>query len=137
MFDPLKVKASSGLSQKQRLFAWAIGKLNSFVYKRGWAFACEDFNRPDGQGHMPDSLHYEKLAGDQSLFIQKKDWEPGHRPPADQLSTDGWIYVRNFDDCPEVWTQIGSFWEGLHPLCTWGGGFGDYNHFSITRGGRK
>jgi hypothetical protein len=26
---------------------------------------------------------------------------------------------------------LGEFWEGLHPLCRWGGRFNDGNHYSI------
>ena len=30
---------------------------------------------------------------------------------------------------------FGVFWEGLHPLCCWGGRFGDGGHYSLTPDG--
>jgi hypothetical protein len=37
----------------------------------------------------------------------------------------------------ETHRALGEFWESLHPLCRWGGRFGDGNHYSIEHGGVK
>ena len=31
--------------------------------------------------------------------------------------------------------SLGEFWKSLNPLCSWGGDFGDGNHFSVTHNG--
>ena len=33
--------------------------------------------------------------------------------------------------------ELGEWWEKQHPLCRWGGRFGDGNHFSLTHQGVK
>lgn len=113
-----QVHSGSGLGAKQELFAWAMGELLHYAYLRGYRCRLGDFDRPDKQGHMPNSLHYERLAGDVNVFYKGK-------------------YLSNYDLGPAVWDDLGTFWEGLHPLCTWGGRFGDFNHFSVTHRGRK
>lgn len=72
--------------------------------------------RNDGQGHMPGSLHYVRLAQDLNLFV-------------------GGIYITG--DHP-VWHQLGAYWKSLDPLAAWGGDFQskDFNHFSLRYGGR-
>jgi hypothetical protein len=103
------------LAQKQRLFVQLIGHLIDHAYERGWAFTFGDANRPDQAGHMKNSLHYIRLAIDLNLFVNDE-------------------YQAN--DCPE-WQALGGLWEALHPLCRWGGRFGDENHFSLEHDGRK
>jgi hypothetical protein len=66
--------------------------------------------------HMPSSLHYTRLAIDLNLFIRG-------------------VYITRSDDM--AWIDLGSFWKGLDPSCSWGGDFGDANHFSVTFGGRR
>jgi hypothetical protein len=66
--------------------------------------------------HMENSLHYSRLAVDLNLFIKGKYIEDGQH---------------------EAWANLGHFWEGLDPQCTWGGRFKDANHFSITHEGKK
>jgi hypothetical protein len=48
------------------------------------------------------------------------------------LFKDG-VYLTKTED----WTEIGEWWEKLHPLCRWGGRFSDGNHFSLEHEGRK
>jgi hypothetical protein len=118
MYGPDAVVATSSLGKKQELFAWAMGKLLCYVYERGYRARLGDFHRPDKQGHMPGSLHYEKLAGDVNVFFEGK-------------------WLDSYDAGPLVWDDLGWYWKQLHPLCTWGGDFGDFNHFSVTNGGKK
>lgn len=60
------------------------------------------------------SLHIERLAIDIHLF--KDD-----------------VYL----DRTESHRELGEWWEGQHPLCRWGGRFGDGNHYSMEWEGRK
>ena len=100
---------------KQSLFAKFIGVLICYATARGWELTFGDFWRGDRQGHMPDSLHYDRLAADMNLFVDG-EWMQG--------------------DCPE-WQELGRVWKSFHPLCAWGGDFADFNHFSLTDKGRK
>lgn len=104
------------LRKKQSLFVHLIAKLIDHGDALGYEFTFGDAARIDRRGHMPNSLHYSRLAIDLNLFVNNR-WISSGRNPA--------------------WKQLGEYWEGLHPLCTWGGRFGDANHFSITHGGRK
>ena len=104
------------LRQKQSLFARLMQQLLTFIHANGWEVTFGDFNRPDRKGHMPNSIHYIRLAADLNLFV-KGNWKSS--------------------DCPE-WRMIGAYWKGLHPLCAWGGDFRsvDLNHFSLRHEGR-
>jgi hypothetical protein len=61
-----------------------------------------------------NSVHTKSLAVDLGLF-------KGDRYLADIAS----------------YQPAGIYWEGLHPLCRWGGRFSDGDHFSIEHDGRK
>ncbi len=61
-----------------------------------------------------NSLHRLKLAIDLILFLGKS-------------------MLKQSED----YRELGMYWESLHPLCYWGGRFGDGGHFSIQHGGRK
>lgn len=65
-------------------------------------------------GGIKTSLHMEKLAADWNLF------------------KDG-AYIAD----TLGWREVGEHWETLHPLCRWGGRFGDGNHISLEHNGRK
>lgn len=67
--------------------------------------------------HMPNSLHYQRLAQDLNLFIDGEFIKDGGHP---------------------AWTLIGEHWESMNPLCRWGGRFlaVDSNHFSLEHDGR-
>jgi hypothetical protein len=61
------------------------------------------------------SLHIDRLAIDLNLFSATGEYLTGttaHEP-------------------------LGRFWEALDPYCRWGGRFGDGNHYSLTRDGRR
>ena len=64
--------------------------------------------------HLHAGGHYNKLAQDLDLF------------------RDGQYLSATADHEP-----FGIFWEGLHPLCRWGGRFKDGNHYSLEHGGVK
>jgi len=60
------------------------------------------------------SLHELKLAMDTNLFKDGK-----------------------YLETTEEWREAGEHWESLHPLCRWGGRFGDGNHVSLEYEGKK
>lgn len=105
------------LRQKQSLFVKLLGQLIQFIYDNGYELTLGEGFRSDKQGHMAGSLHYIKLAQDLNLFI-------------------GGVYIEN--DHP-AWHKIGNYWKSLNSLCVWGGDFPkkDYNHFSLTDGGKS
>lgn len=63
--------------------------------------------------HKHGSFHHQGLAADLNLYIAGQWISDGGHP---------------------VWTAIGTRWESMHKLCTWGGRFRDPNHFSFGEG---
>ena len=105
------------LRQKQSLFVYLIGKLIMYAYTLpGVEFTFGESFDDDGIGHMKNSNHYIRLAQDLNLFV------------------DG-IYIK--DGSNSIYKNLGEKWESYHPLCRWGGRFGDANHFSLEHEGRK
>lgn len=110
------------LGQKQELFMRLLPRLLDFIHSREYAVRggellrderVAEMNAITGKG-IVNSLHREKLAIDLNLFHKGK------------------FLTSSVDHKP-----FGEYWESLHPLCSWGGRFGDGNHYSITHGGRK
>lgn len=121
------------LREKQSLFVSLLGKLFTWVdAKPGWSLTLGEgrigltriASTPTDERlvvtdrvHMEGSLHYSGLAQDLNLFV-------------------GNVWVNDGGD--PRWTEIGVFWESLHPLCRWGGRFHsvDSNHFSVAHAGK-
>ncbi len=110
------------LREKQSLFVRLVGLLIAEAYERGYELTFgETWRTPEqakanadaGKG-ISNSLHKDRLAIDLNLF-KEGQW----------LSTT------------EAHQPLGEWWEKLHPLCRWGGRFGDGNHYSVTHEGRK
>ena len=97
---------------KRRLFSRLFAELILWAVEQGYEVAIEDVKAHDG--HMRNSLHYLGLAGDLNLYREGK-----------------WL-SKTVDHTP-----LGNKWQSMHPLCRWGGTFGDGNHYSITHGGRQ
>ena len=109
------------LSDKQALFNDLIGRLCLYVN------GCYEWRVRDGDcyrdrrcdyGHSK-SLHRKRLARD--LILDRRD------------AAGRWRWQKKTE--PYEW--IGIAWERMHPLCRWGGRWGEGNHFSITHGGMK
>lgn len=98
------------LRQKQSLFARKVASLILAAYEMGFELTLGDaYARA---GHMPSSLHYERLAIDLNLFKGGRflTGTEDHRP-------------------------LGEFWESIGG--SWGGRWGDGNHYSLEHEGRK
>ena len=89
------------------MFAQLIVWINQ---QEGYETAINDVKAHDG--HMKNSLHYMGLAGDINLYKYGK-------------------WCRKTEDH----TFAGEYWESIGG--SWGGRFGDGNHYSLAYGGRK
>lgn len=93
------------LRQQQSKFAKMVPLLVLFAYEQGYEITYGDAAARDG--HKSGSFHYKKLAIDLNLF------KNGH-------------YLTS----TKSHEPLGIFWESLDPECTWGGRWGDGNHYS-------
>lgn len=110
------------LRQKQSLFVELTARLINFAIGEGYQLTFgETYRSPEEAKRLADaglgianSLHTQRLAIDLNLFKGGvfKTTKEAHRP-------------------------LGEFWKSLHPLCRWGGDFGDGNHYSIEHNGIK
>ncbi|KKL66701.1 hypothetical protein LCGC14_2142350 [marine sediment metagenome] len=101
---------ASELLRAQWEFLWMLGVLLQEAHIRGYKVTMGDvFAR---KGHMKGSLHYVKLAVDLNLFR-------------------GGRYLTS----SKAHLPLGIFWEGLGG--SWGGRFGDGNHYSLSYRGKK
>ncbi len=101
---------ASKLLQAQWKFSGMLGRLLCWANARGYKVTMGDvFAR---KGHMKGSLHYLKLAADLNLFREGK-------------------YLTS----TKAHLPLGVFWEGLGG--SWGGRFGDGNHYSLSYRGKK
>jgi hypothetical protein len=119
------------LGDKQRLFGKLFPMLIMYAHTLDFEVAisyckrCEDCQ----VGHRR-SCHKFKLAGDLDLFKDRKYLT--------KLAGDLDLFKdRKYLTKTEDHRELGEFWEKLHPLCRWGGRFGDGNHYSIEHGGTR
>jgi hypothetical protein len=113
------------LSVKQALFTYRLAQLLVWIAEEQKLLVTMregyvgDTDRADGDydgPHKKGGLHYMGLAQDLMLY-RKPDGVP---------LTDG--------GAPE-WRAVGEKWESMGG--TWGGRFGDANHFSLAHAGKK
>lgn len=113
------------LSEKRCLFSYLFALLIIEARTHGFDAAIDqvkrtqkeaDNNAATGAG-ISNSLHLLGLAGDLLLYNEHG------------------TYLTATED----YKVIGEYWEGLHPLCRWGGRFkkADGNHFSLEHQGVK
>jgi hypothetical protein len=134
--------------EKQRFFARLVGKLIEFAYAQGYELTFGEAKRTDEQSEINamGPVGRDRLA----FFIEdlfpvlaaklRNNNGSGIRGSLHERSLaidfnlfkDGQYLAKSEDHEP-----LGVFWESLDPLCTWGGRFGDGNHYSITDGGLK
>lgn len=108
------------LGDKQRRFTRMVALLIQYAYEIGYELTfAEAYRTPEqaqrnaeaGTG-IANSLHTDRLAVDFNLF---KDGR----------------YLTETEDH----RKLGEFWESIGG--SWGGRFGDGNHYSLSHGGRK
>ena len=110
------------LFEKQKRFPLLVAKLIVKADELGYQVTFGEAWRPpevaaiyakEGRG-ISNSLHWDRLAIDLNLF-------------------KGGKWLRHTEDH----RPLGEYWETLGEGCTWGGRFGDGNHYAITHQGRK
>lgn len=102
------------LRQKQSKFVRLIGELIDFAYANGYELTFGDaYRSPEVKYGHKKSLHRKRLAIDLNLFRDGK-------------------YLTKTED----YTLLGDYWQYILGG-TWGGTFGDGNHFSLAHGGMK
>jgi len=89
-----------------------VADLIIFAYDNGYELTFGDAYVSTRTGHKPRSLHYDRLAIDLNLFKDGR-WLEG----------------------TEDHQLLGEYWESMGG--TWGGRFGDGNHYSLAHGNRK
>jgi hypothetical protein len=107
------------LNEKQFKFMEMVGKLIAYAYAQGYTLTGGDlssspqYRTGDGKmAHKERSLHYVRLAIDLNLFKNG-------------------LYLQATKDHE----PLGVYWESLGG--SWGGRFGDGNHYSLEHEGRK
>jgi len=98
------------LRKKQSKFSHMVSLLILFIYEQGYEVTLGDAWADSG--HSQNSCHYIRLAIDLNLFYNGK-------------------YLIETKDH----FQFGLFWESLGG--SWGGRWGDGNHYSLSHNGRK
>jgi len=98
------------LRSKQSLFALLVALLIKRAYESGYEVTFGDAWARDG--HRENSLHYIRLAIDLNLF---RDGE--------------------YLDQSDAHQYLGEYWESLGG--SWGGRWGDGNHYSMEHEGQK
>jgi hypothetical protein len=101
------------LREKQSKFTKMVGELILFAYENGYELTLGNAYRSsrDPTGSRK-SLHRKRLAIDINLFIEGK-------------------YQRT----TRAHEPLGEFWKSIGG--TWGGDFGDGNHYSLEHRGKK
>ena len=98
------------LREKQSKFVRMVSALIDFAYEQGYELTFGDTYAKSG--HTGNSLHYIRLAADFNLF------------------KDGKYLTETVDH-----QELGEFWESIGG--SWGGRFGDGNHYSLEHNGRR
>ena len=111
------------LGKLQQEFTLAIAELIQWSYDNNYQLTFGDaFRDPRVHGSYGNKVgyshrksnHKRRLAVDFNLF---KDGR----------------YMTQSED----YTELGQYWESLHPKASWGGHFSDGNHFSFEYQGMK
>ncbi|GAG12070.1 unnamed protein product [marine sediment metagenome] len=110
------------LGSKQELFAELFAQLIIYARTIGYKVRIGEVHRPremakiyaeQGIG-IVNSNHTRCIAADIALMLKG-------------------VYQTK---TPQ-YEKLGEYWESLHPLCCWGGRFGDGGHFSLEHNGVK
>ena len=140
------------LGEKQRLFCSLLGKLLVYAYANGYELTLGESKRSDEQaeinalgtsGRAQLSAYLRKFPG--GLFIRLAECIDNNRGSGIRLTLHELLLAQDLNlfkngiylDKSEDHKVLGEYWKSLHPLCRWGGDWGDGNHYSIEHDGRK
>lgn len=137
------------LGEKQQLFircfsqwlVWALGKGYQFSF--GEAYRSDEQAEINALGETGRSQVANLLRSafpSLAAKIVNNGKANGIRLTAhgDRLAVDLNLFKGGvYQSTTAAWTEPGEYWESLHPLCRWGGRFGDGNHLSIEHNGVK
>lgn len=137
------------LGEKQQLFVRCLAIWLPWALSRGYQFSMGESKRSDEQaelnaigqmGRETVAQLVQKLYPGLAAAIRNNGKANGIRRTAHgkQLAMD-WNAFKDgvYLTQTEQWRELGEYWESLHPLCRWGGRFGDGNHLSIEDDGVK
>jgi hypothetical protein len=137
------------LGEKQRLFlqlfhewlGWALAQGYEFTW--GEAFRSDEQAEINAIGAMGRETVAQLVARAFPYLaraIRNNGKANGIRATAhaNKLALDLNLFIDGeYQTTTEAWKPLGEKWESLHPLCRWGGRFGDGNHISIEHNGVK
>jgi len=137
------------LGEKQKLFVRLFSQWLTWALGEGYEFSWGEAKRSDEQaeinalGETGREMVARLVQGafpTLAATLRNNGKANGIRRTAhrNQLAVDlnaffNGIYLSQ----TEQWKELGEKWESLHPLCRWGGRFGDGNHLSIEHDGVK
>lgn len=138
------------LGQKQELLARLIVKLFTRAADLGFEIRPKELQRAPQQARWNASHCAHRARGGSPARCEQTrrrhvdaDHEFAAIGIADSLHGDGLaidIILTNAGKplwATKRYQPLGIFWEGLDPLCSWGGRFGDGGHFSIQHRGKR
>jgi hypothetical protein len=105
------------LREQQSLFARLLVDLFIYIHQHGYEITLGDAHRSIEEATRlgkSNSVHTLSLALDINLFQHG-------------------VFLSDTSDHK----IFGEYWKTLHPLCRWGGDFGDGNHYSLEYNGVK
>lgn len=137
------------LGEKQKLFVRCFAQWLPWALSKGYEFSFGEAKRSDEQaeinsigqmGRETVAQLVQRIFPGLSSALRNNGKANGIRRTAhgNQLALDlnafkNGVYLTKTED----WKELGEHWESLHPLCRWGGRFGDGNHLSVEHDGVK
>lgn len=136
-------------SEKQRLFVNLYSQWLTWALSQGYELTFGEAYRSDEQaeinaigqsGRELVAATVQRLFPGLAVAIRNNGKANGIRRTAhgNKLALDQNLFINGvYQTTTEAWRPLGEKWESLHPLCRWGGRFGDGNHISLEHDGVK
>jgi hypothetical protein len=136
-------------SEKQRLFVKLYSQWLTWALSQGYELTFGEAYRSDEQaeinaigqsGRELVAATVQRLFPGLAVAIRNNGKANGIRRTAhgNKLALDQNLFINGvYQTTTEAWRPLGEKWESLHPLCRWGGRFGDGNHISLEHDGVK
>lgn len=137
------------LGEKQRLFVQLYRQWLTWALDQGYELTFGEAYRSDEQaeinvigqdGRETVAKLVQRVFPGLASAIRNNGKANGIRRTAhgNKLALDQNLFINGvYQTTTEAWRPLGEKWESLHPLCRWGGRFGDGNHISIEHDGVK